>query len=546
MTNVTINSNAIVSKTYTSSSNLKNIFGSQVANYELGNDVTSIGNCAFYDCSGLKSLKISDNVTSFASNSFYNVPATALQVNRGSKSLLALWAKSYEPYELGTTNRLVEPTLTAVSATQSSIKLKAEPVYNEYKYYIWYYGGYGTYHEMTDGELLLTGLYPEYDYSVQFYIADGDMNSSPMPYYIDKGWYKFETKPISPSFQERVTASSIHITGSYIKGDAEVTSESASIYRGSVDNSNLIKTVHGKDPYFTGLDPNTSYTVVYSIVANGRTCTSKAKTVKTAGLSFTTSQPKVVSPGNAIVAAETNLDNEETNVGFEWRRTDWTDDFASNTGEAYLYEGTMEGYIRNLNTEKLWKYRPYYISNDGRKYYSSDWVGIDPTNTSYFEPTVHTYTSINIEGNTALVKGYALTGTDKITVQGFKYWKTVAGVKDREGVNRIASVPSDAMTVEADGQVMTANLTGLDYNSTYHYLAFATTSEGNTYYGEEQVFETGDDPTGIESVEAEPTEQKPVTVIARYNMNGQQISAPQKGINILRMSDGTVKKVLVK
>lgn len=179
-------------------------------------------------------------------------------------------------------------------------------------------------------------------------------------------------------------------------------------------------------------------------------------------------------------------------------------------------------------------------------YYYGDWVGLDPTNTSYFEPTVHTYVSISIEGNTALVKGYALTGTDKVTVQGFKYWKSVAGAKGREGMNLVSAIPSDAMTVEASGQVMTANLTGLDYNSTYHYVAFVTTSEGDTYYGEEQVFETGDDPTGIKDIYSEPSEKELATVIARYNMNGQLIATPQKGVNILRMSDGSVKKVYVK
>lgn len=35
-------------------------------------------------------------------------------------------------------------------------------------------------------------------------------------------------------------------------------------------------------------------------------------------------------------------------------------------------------------------------------------------------------------------------------------------------------------------------------------------------------------------------------VIGRYNANGMQISAPQRGINIVKMSDGTVKKVFVK
>ena len=202
----------------------------------------------------------------------------------------------------------------------------------------------------------------------------------------------------------------------------------------------------------------------------------------------------------------------------------------------------MEGYIRNLNTDKLWKFRPYYISPAGRYYYG-EWIGLDPTNTSYFEPTVHTYASVNVDGNTAAVRGYAMTGTDKIEVQGFKYWKGKASdVKGMDAPQKAVSIPSDAMTVEATGQIMTANLTGLDYNSTYHYLAFATTSEGETFYGEEQVFETGDAPMGIEDI----LSKQPVTIVARYNMNGQAISSPQKGINILRMSDGTVKKVLVK
>ena len=53
LTSVTLNSNAIVSKTYSSYDNLKNIFGEQVTEYNLGDDVTSIGDCAFEGCSGL-------------------------------------------------------------------------------------------------------------------------------------------------------------------------------------------------------------------------------------------------------------------------------------------------------------------------------------------------------------------------------------------------------------------------------------------------------------------------------------------------------------
>lgn len=48
--------------------------------------------------------------------------------------------------------------------------------------------------------------------------------------------------------------------------------------------------------------------------------------------------------------------------------------------------------------------------------------------------------------------------------------------------------------------------------------------------------------TGIEDV---TTGTEP-TVVARYNVNGVQIAAPVKGINIVKMSDGTTRKVLVK
>ena len=48
-------------------------------------------------------------------------------------------------------------------------------------------------------------------------------------------------------------------------------------------------------------------------------------------------------------------------------------------------------------------------------------------------------------------------------------------------------------------------------------------------------------PTGIETVNSNDA-----TEVARYTIDGRAISAPQAGVNIVKMSDGTVKKVLVK
>lgn len=47
--------------------------------------------------------------------------------------------------------------------------------------------------------------------------------------------------------------------------------------------------------------------------------------------------------------------------------------------------------------------------------------------------------------------------------------------------------------------------------------------------------------TGVENVKVEN-----VVEVARFNAEGKRIAAPEKGVNIIRMSDGTVRKVIIK
>ena len=70
LTSVTINSDAIMNKSYSDDYNMLSIFGSQVTEYAIGNDVKGIGNYAFYNCSSLTSVTISNSVTSIKGSAF--------------------------------------------------------------------------------------------------------------------------------------------------------------------------------------------------------------------------------------------------------------------------------------------------------------------------------------------------------------------------------------------------------------------------------------------------------------------------------------------
>jgi hypothetical protein len=490
----------------------------------LGEHVKIIGQKAFSGCTGLRSVTIPANVIGIDQTAFNGCTDIKLNAVRGTDGMLSVWNYGADPYEFGSSELLERPLLSMVSVTQTSIVYQVDNVYPEIEYLHDYNSS-----PLGNNEYLVSGLRPELSQPISLVVKSANNSYSTQ--------FNMETLPISPKLVcEGATASSLSVRGNYTEGDAKVVSTSLIVNGKELgqENGTMYK-----------LDPNTPYYCEYRVVVeygNDELYTYYGTDYfSTNELSMVTQQPKVISAGNIIVAADTNLSEEESKTGFEWRRIDWTDDFTSNYGGAYLYGGRMEGYIRNLNTDRLWKYRAYYESDSGKRYYGQ-WVGIDPTNTSYFEPTVYTYAQFVVNDNTAEVKGYAMRGTEDVRKQGFMYWKKGSSSIGGNSNN----IPASAMTVEAKGNVMVATLENLDYDTEYSYVAFATTADNETFYGEEQMFKTG---TASQEVidGIEGTEDADVlTEVARYDLNGRKISSPQKGINIIRQSDGTVKKVMVK
>ena len=193
----------------------------------------------------------------------------------------------------------------------------------------------------------------------------------------------------------------------------------------------------------------------------------------------------------------------------------------------------MTGSLRGLNSSAYYNCRPYYTSSSGKTYYG-EWFTIFTGDANvYFEPEVSTSDKNTVVDNSAVINGYALAGSDDILEQGFEYWKS--------STSPVAYSSSGVMIAKASGISMSATITNLEYNSTYRYRAYVKTSKGS-FYGSEKELIVGD-PAGVGYIESDV---KDAEEVARYDIHGRRLNKPTKGINIIKMSNGTTRKEIVK
>lgn len=383
----------------------------------------------------------------------------------------------------------------------------------------------GETYKYTDTPVTVSGLVPNTSYTVTPYAWYGSKK-------VTGNASELTTAALAPAVVlGEVGPTSFIATGRYAEGDAHVSEVG---FEGICEGNALT---------MTGLKPETDYTVTYYVRTEEGSEETKKYSFRTSALELTTEQPKCVSSSCAVVAATTNISDEEPNVGFQWKKYDAPESLRPSEGYAAIYGGQLEGYIRNLQPTSYYNVRAFYKAAD-ETYYYGEWVTFDPSDFSFFEPTVHTYPATEVSHSSVRVRGYVLAGTDDITEQGFQYWPAEAGAARAQAVQAILADASgnDVTTVLATGQVMTTVLSGLRPSTTYCCRAFVKTAAGVTY-GEEQTFTTAADLTGIGSVEAE--ESVP-TIVGYYDLKGHRFTSPQRGINIVRYSDGTTRKVFVK
>lgn len=381
------------------------------------------------------------------------------------------------------------------------------------------------------GTVNISGLKPCTSYSFQSYA----IYENGLKYYGYSN--KFTTKGISPTIENAIAdATSFRCEGTYTEGTATFKNGKFTFNQKEYEGNSLL---------LTGLDPNTKYTVTYTATTeegSEETCVPYSFTTDKAP-DLNTEKPTGVSNTCAIVRATTNICEDETGAGFQWVKYDAPASLTPNEGFAAIYEGKLEGYVKNLQPTSYYNVRAFYKSASG-KYYYGNWVTFDPSDFSYFEPTVHTYAVDAVTDKTARIKGYVLPGTDEILEQGFQYWPTHES-NTKAKIVHVAPMftPSEnASTILGTGQVMTAELQDLNPETTYCVQTFVKTP-GNMVYGEEQIFTTSSDSAGTVGT---TLDSSALEEIEYYDINGRRLKQIQPGLNIIRYSDGSTCKVLVK
>ncbi len=436
-----------------------------------------------------------------------------------TKYILSVRSEAADSYTSYTFNTVIPKVSCKYTATQRTITINSVSATSDEsvtpKLYVKTDINFSKSKEFTGEKVTYKDLVPKSSYDLVYAVYNGMAVHAPSQM----------TKAIDMKRSATVLGpTTVRLAGSYDAGDAVI------VESGWEGIAPIDETVA------TGLQPNNKYQFTYYVKTDDKR-TFKATVVyaTTPELELEIQAPKCVSSTNAIVAAKTNISEHEPGVGFQWKKYDAPASLPASEGYAVVCDGLIEGYIRNLQPTSYYNVRAFY-KDANEQYYYSDWTTFDPSDFSFFEPTVRTYPIEEAGPTSAKLRGYALAGTDNIVSQGFQYWRTGAA-----GGSQKAAPASGVMTVEASGQVMTASLSNLTPGSVYAFRAYVETASGFTY-GDEQSFETPE-LSGVDDVTTEAASVEPV---GYFDLSGRRYSTPRKGLNIVLFSDGSSRKMFVR
>ena len=379
-----------------------------------------------------------------------------------------------------------------------------------------------------NGFVTITGLQPNSNITIEGYYAK-TANKTYYPYVDNTSYLSASTKPVIRNIQiTNVGSTSMRLKGNITQGDATIIG--TSIYLKKLIGENTWEEIgrwQGDSVVVSSLQPETRYICGFEVITSdgGKKTHIITNDNTLPALELTMRQPQVGKNGITVFTATTNMTEDERHAGFEWIKYDAPEAVAPKQGYAIIYDGVMAGQVTDLS-KTYYKVRAFCEMAGGQRVYT-DWLTFDADEYSTFQPIVHTSPDQQIVDAGITVTGYVTSGSETIIEQGFEYW--------------IEGTTGDTRKVKLNGQQLITTLTQLTPGTTYIYRVYVTTASG-TFYGEEQHFTTPV-ATGVET----PKEKGKVTIEGYYDLNGHRINGlNDKGMTIIRMSDGSSKKVMRK
>lgn len=440
---VTLNSNAILSKSYSSSSNLQNIFGPQVINYEIGNSVTSIGSYAFYGCD-ITTVTIGNSVKEIGYEAFGDC-SYLKGVTINSNAIISTNYSSYfnlqNIFGSQVTNYTIGNSVTSIGSCA-------------------FYGCNG----------LTSVTIPN---SVTE-IGDEAFSSC-------SNLEQITVESENPNYDSRENCNAI------------IHTENNTLITGC-KNTRIPNSVTSIGNYaFSGCSGLTSVTIPNSVKEIGNYAFEDCN-----GLTSATIPSSVTSIGYYAFSGCRDLKKVIVPDLTAWCRTS----FYNFTSNPLYYARHL---YNNENTEIINLIIPDGVTSIGDETFLN----------------CSALTSVTIPNSVTSIGYYAFHGCNNLT-------SVISLIQEPD------DIPTNAFGYSNDGIYYNATLyvpegTEDKYRSRNGWKEFKNIVEG--------------DPTSIvlpDNYTSETTETE------RYDINGKRIATPQRGINVVKMSDGTVKKVLVK